>query len=243
MLKRHEIKVLLKAGHTQTEVARLAGVSRRSVQRVALEGAVAAPVDDQAARQARGIGRPSLVGDFRKFVVDLLEQEPTLKSVEVCRRAGLAGYVGRKSALYALIASVRPRDVVPLVRFEGVPGEFSQHDFGEVDVEYLDGTEQRVRFFASRLKYSRAMQVSLVPDQTVESLLRSLATHLATWGGAPLVCIFDRPKTVALQWGRDGVVTEWNATFAYAASGCRRAADRRTRRSLHETRCAVALAM
>src|ERR1700686_4975081 len=158
MLKRHEIKVLLKAGHTQTEVARLAGVSRRSVQRVALEGAITAPVDDQATRQARGIGRPSLVGDFRKFVVDLLEQEPTLKSVEVCRRAGLAGYSGRKSALYALIASVRPRDVVPLVRFEGVPGEFSQHDFGEVDVEYLDGPEQRVRFFASRLKYSRAMR-------------------------------------------------------------------------------------
>jgi hypothetical protein len=89
---------------------------------VALEGVVAAPVDDQAARQARGIGRPSLVGDFRKFVVDLVEQEPTLKSVEVFRRAGLAGYVGRKSALYGLIASVRPRDAVPLVRFEGVPG-------------------------------------------------------------------------------------------------------------------------
>ena len=185
MLKRYEIKMLLKAGHTQTEVARLAGVSRRSVQRVALEGAIAVPVDDQAARQARAIGRPSLVGDFRKFVVDLFGQEPTLKSVEVFRRAGLAGYAGRKSALYALIASVRPRDVVPLVRFEGVPGEFSQHDFGEVDVEYLDGTEQRVRFFASRLKYSRAMQVSLVPDQTVESLVRSLATHLVAWGGAP----------------------------------------------------------
>ena len=217
MLKRHEIKVLLKAGHTQRDVAHLAGVSRRSVQRVACEDAIAAPVDDQAARQARGIGRPSLVGNFRKFVVDVFEQEPTLKSVEVFRRAGLAGYTGRKSAFYALIASVRPRDVVPLVRFEGVPGEFSQHDFGEVDVEYLDGAEQRVRFFASRLKYSRAIQVSLVKDQTVESLVRSLATHLATWGGAPLVCIFDRPKTVALTWGRDGAVTEWNATFAYAA--------------------------
>ena len=151
MLKRHEIKVLLRAGHTQTDVARLAGVSRRSVQRVAIEGAITAPVDDHTARQVRGIGRPSVVEHFRKFVVDLFEQEPTLKSVEVCRRAGLAGYTGRKSALYALIASVRPRDVVPLVRFDGVPGEFSQHDFGEVDVEYLDGTEQRVRFFASRL--------------------------------------------------------------------------------------------
>ena len=30
MLKRHEIQVLRRAGHTQTEIAKLAGVSRRS---------------------------------------------------------------------------------------------------------------------------------------------------------------------------------------------------------------------
>jgi hypothetical protein len=29
--------------------------------------------------------------------------------------------------------------------------------------------------------------------------------------------MFDRPKTVALRWGRDGVVTEWNPTFAGVA--------------------------
>lgn len=26
-----------------------------------------------------------------------------------------------------------------MVRFEGLPGEFSQHEFGQVDVENLDG--------------------------------------------------------------------------------------------------------
>jgi len=29
-----------------------------------------------------------------------------------------------------------------------------------------------------------------------------------------LVTVFDRPKTIAFRWGRDGVVTEWNPTFA-----------------------------
>ncbi len=29
--------------------------------------------------------------------------------------------------------------------------------------------------------------------------------------------VFDRPKTIALRWGRDGVVTEWNPTFAGVA--------------------------
>jgi transposase len=31
------------------------------------------------------------------------------------------------------------------------------------------------------------------------------------------VTVFDRPKTIALKWGRDGVVTEWNPTFAGVA--------------------------
>ncbi len=215
MLKRHEIQVLLKAGHSRAEVAQLTGVSIRSVKRVAKEGAVT-QVDDAAARATRGIGRPSLVEDFRKPIVALLEQERELKSVEVLRRMRLAGYTGQKTALFALIAAVRPKDQTPLVRFEGLPGEFSQHDFGQVDVEYVDGATQRIRFFASRLKYSRTIRVSVVPDETSEALIRAFAEHLQSWGGAPLVSVFDRPKTVAIKWGRDGVVTEWNPSFAYA---------------------------
>ena len=40
----------------------------------------------------------------------------------------------------------------PLVRFEGLQGEFSQHDFGQVDVEFRDGSVRRILFFTSRLK-------------------------------------------------------------------------------------------
>src|SRR5213078_3703805 len=65
-------------------------------------------------------------------------------------------------------------------------------------------------------KYSRWMRVAVVKDETVESLVRSLAQHLDSWGGAPLVCVFDRPKTVALKWRRNGEVTEWNPVFACA---------------------------
>jgi hypothetical protein len=107
--------------------------------------------------------------------------------------------------------------VTPLVRFEGLAGEFSQHDFGEVEVQYQNETTERVHFFASRLKYSRCVEIALVPDEKVETLVRALVDHLAAFGGVPLVAVFDRPKTIALQWGRDGVVTEWNPTFAGVA--------------------------
>jgi transposase len=215
MLKRHEVEILLKAGHSKSEVARLAGVSLCSVKRIAQERPVL-HVDDVAERSERRIGRPSRVASFRNQVVGILQEEPDLATLEILRRAREGGYRGGKTALYSLVASLRPKAAKPLVRFEGLPGEFSQHDFGEVKVEFLNGASQQIHFFASRLKYSRFMRVSLVQDETVESLVRSLAEHLASWGGRPLLCVFDRPKTIALEWRKNGEVTEWNPVFAYA---------------------------
>ena len=215
MLKRHEVEILLKAGHRKTEVARLSGVSLRSVKRIAQEEPVV-HVDDEAERNKRQIGRPSTVQNFRKQVVGILQETPELASLEILRRVREVGYQGGKTALYDLVASLRPKPAKPLVRFEGLPGEFSQHDFGEVDVEFVNGTRQRVHFFASRLKYSRWVRVSLVQDEKVETLVRTLAEHLASWGGRPLLCVFDRPKTIALKWRKNGEVTEWNPVFAYA---------------------------
>jgi transposase len=215
MLKRHEVEILLRAGHRKTEVARLTGVSLCSVKRIAEESPVV-HVDDAAERTKRQIGRPSTVQSFRKQVVGILEETPDLASLEILRRMREAGYRGGKTALYDLVASLRPKPAKPLVRFEGLPGEFSQHDFGEVEVEFLNGGRQRIHFLASRLKYSRWVRISLVQDEKVETLVRTLAEHLASWGGRPLLCVFDRPKTIALKWSKNGEVTEWNPVFAYA---------------------------
>ena len=59
MLKRHEVEILLKAGHRKTEVAGLTGVSLRSVKRIAEESPVV-HVDDVAERGKRRIGRPKV---------------------------------------------------------------------------------------------------------------------------------------------------------------------------------------
>jgi hypothetical protein len=58
----------------------------------------------------------------------------------------------RQERVYALVQTLRVRTATPLVGLEGLPGEFSQHDFCEVCVTYQDGTETKVHFFASGLK-------------------------------------------------------------------------------------------
>jgi transposase len=215
LLKRHEIQVLLAAGFVPTDVARRSGTSVDTVRRVSHEASVE-HTDDRAARKTRRIGRPSKAAPFSERVSAWLKDEPTLPTQELLRRAKELGYTGSKTAFYALVAGQRPSRAAPVVRFEGLPGEFSQHDFGQVDVTYVDGRTQRVHFFASRLKYSRFVAVTLVPDERVETLVRCLARDFAAFGGLPLMAVFDRPKTIVKRAGKGRAVEEYNATFAQA---------------------------
>ncbi len=154
-MKRHEVQILLAVGQSERRVAKLAGVPRTSVQRIAKEEPVA-DAGDKRLRVVRGAGRPSEVARFRSHVLEILKEEPDLLSVEVLRRLREVGYAGGKSAAYDFIAMLRAPKAPPLVRFEGLAGEFSQHDFGSVAVTYDDGTREQVHFFASRLKFSGA---------------------------------------------------------------------------------------
>ena len=215
MVNRLRIQVLREAGHSLQEIADLVGVSKRAVQMIVREPQVAAPALGSTPR-SRGVGRPSVVEEFRSAVAGLLAAEPALPSVEALHRVRGLGYRGGKSALYALVASLRPAapHAAPMVRFEGVAAEFSQHDFGSVKVTYADGSKETIHFFVSRLKYSRWSEVRVVPDEKVEALVRALLTAFEAWGGVPLRSVFDNPKTIVL--GRPGGRVEWNPTFAQA---------------------------
>jgi transposase/uncharacterized protein YerC len=107
LLKRHEVAILLKAGHKRTEIARLTGISRSSIQRIAGEAAIE-HFHDTAESRGRRIGRPSIVEGFRKTISDILEKAPHLPSLKILRQVQNAGYSGGKTVLYALAASLRP---------------------------------------------------------------------------------------------------------------------------------------
>jgi transposase len=213
-MKRHEIQVLKAAGHSTREVVDTSGVSRSTVKRIAKQEPVESP-KDRKVTAARRVGRPSKVEAFRKFVEGVLAEEAELPTVEILHRARQEGYRGGKTAFYGLVTELRPNPTAPMVRFEGLPGEFSQHDFGQVVVRYADGTKERLHFFASRLKYSRWSEVRIVPNERVEPLVRALLSSFEAWGGLPLVAVFDNPKTITLS--RKGSKIEWNETFGHVA--------------------------
>ena len=167
LLKRHEIQALRHADHSQEDVATSAPEYRSAPSRGSRTRTRWRTVDDAAERVTRGIGRPAKAEPFRAFIAEVLAQEPRLDVARDPPTRSAQGLRGRQErAVPAHRQSPAAEDRASVVRFEGLPGEFSQHDFGHVDVPLRRRHGQRrVHFFATRLKYSRWVQVTLVPNE------------------------------------------------------------------------------
>jgi transposase len=164
---------------------------------------------EEVEKQPKTRNRSSAVAVFDAQIAEWLDKKlPVTRMLELARADGEHPYSGGETAFYDYIRKVRragkqtPHDLA--VRFEGVPGEFLQIDWGEVrDMAFtkagLDG--QTRYFFAARLKYSRFMYVSFHTDMREETLLRCLIACFTEIGGVPWVVVTDNMKTAVL--GRD----------------------------------------
>lgn len=172
----------------------------RTVQRVLTEPEPSAEDISGGRVGFRRQGRPPKADDATvERIRLLLESQPTLPAIEVLRLARGWGFAGGRSQTAALVKKLRPKPrAEPIVRFEGLPGEYAQFDFGECIVPFTATGKERVQFFAGRLKFSRFMHVVLVPDQQAETLVRSLFACLVEFGGSPKEWVFDNPRTVRI---------------------------------------------
>jgi len=216
MVDRHAVKQMLTAGLTQREVAQHFGISKRTVRRIGREPPVV-EADDGETRRMRGVGRPGVGGDVRDRMRALMAEDGDAPRLEILRQLREEGVVLGQSTFYRLYNEIHetfPKEL--MVRFEGVPGEFAQFDFGQVDVRLPEGRKKRLHFAAYRLKYSRWIGVVIVEDERVESLVRALLTCMEASGGVPLRVVFDRPKTVVVGKDEHGRPI-WNSTLAQVA--------------------------
>ena len=205
---RYDVIRARQAGLDPGAVQRLTGVPLRSQRRILLEE-IPFGMSDLQLRTDRHVGRPSqLSPDFRKLLDACLALEPAVPVAELLRRLRSDhGYTAGKNPVYAYVAAHRPPRPasLPVVRFEGVAGEFAQHDFGALTVTYTDGTQEKLVFYAGRLKYSRALFVGLAASESTEAYLRGMEAAAAVWGGLPLLNVVDNTKAAILRRRRDPV--------------------------------------
>ena len=133
-------------------------------------------------------------------------------------------YTGGRSVFTDAVRRIRreqdrPAADVPL-RFEGLPGEYLQVDWGEIRHFPFTAQPPATRYFlACRLKYSRWVWVRFTSDMRQETLFRGLAACLVALAFVPWVLVFDNMKTVTS--GRDEADQPlWTAALRQFAAEC-----------------------
>jgi hypothetical protein len=175
-------------------------------------------LDEEALPAAgRPVGRPSKAEPFRQLVADATARDPSIPSADLLAEARRAGYQGGKSAFYALVARVRPSTRRNLLALEALPGEWSQHEFGWVRARTHSGELLDLPILITRLRYSRWLEASILPDTRVESILRAFLRHLASIEGVPMVAAFSRPDRVTTRFDLPDGRVEWHPMLANLA--------------------------
>jgi transposase len=215
-MDRATIHYLHQKGWGHVEIAEFVGHHRDTIARVLRE-----PLDQQAALRQR----TSAVAVFDAQIRSWLDQKWSVqRMLEVARSDTDHPYTGSATAFYDYVRPIkRARKSLPgnvPVRFEGLPGELLQIDWGEVrhfPFTHPTLVGQTRYFFAARLKYSRFMVVRFTTDMREETLLRCLIATFVAIGGVPWVVTSDNMKTITL--GRDEANQPiWHPAFQKCAA-------------------------
>lgn len=197
-LERSTIHLLAKRGRSQRQIARELSLSRTTVARALQE-----PIDRKPAKRHRG----SIVDPYQAQIKQWLgEGLPIVRMLELVRADPIQPYSGGRSVFSDYVARLRGELAraaadVP-VRFEGLPGEYLQIDWGEVRRFPFTQQAPATRYFlACRLKYSRWSWVRWTNRMDQETLIRGLVECFLALGFVPWVLVCDNMKTVTL--GRD----------------------------------------
>ena len=206
-VERSYIKLLDKNDVTQKEIARRTDHTRKTIRRILKE-----PTDKEYRRKDMGSIVDKYVEDIKRWI----KQDLTVKRMlEKAREDEDIPYQGGKTVFYDRVKEIREElenreDAV--VRFETLPGEQLQVDWGEATIDYDNGQTRKEYFFAARMSYSRYTYVELRENMKLETLINCLLRTFEDLGGVPLSVTFDNMKTVVTGRDEEGY-PDWNDTF------------------------------
>jgi len=215
-MERSTIHVLAKRGKSIRQIAAELGRSPTTISRVLRE-----PVERPPAKRYRR----SKVDPYRAQIGAWLEQGLTAaRMLELARVDPDRPYGGGQSVFRGYVRRVRREQQqqhaaseVP-IRFEGLPAEYLQVDWGEVRRFPFTQQAPATRYFlACRLKYSRWSWAWFTADMRQETLFRGLVACLVALGWVPWVLVFDNMKTVTSGRDADGEAV-WTPTLRQLAA-------------------------
>lgn len=208
-MDRSAMKALYQRGMSKAAIARQLGCNRRTVHKALEESP-----DITYQREQPG----SSVEQFKDDIFRWLDQGvPVSRMLEMAREDPEHPYRGGKSVFYERVKTFREQwkqsGQEAWIRFEGMPAEYLQIDWGESrNFPFLAQEKTTRYFFCARLKYSRYSYVEFTTDMRQETFIRCIIRAFEYIGGVPWVCIFDNLKTAVNGRDEQGKPI-WNSTF------------------------------
>ena len=199
-MERSTIHLMAKRGKSLRQIAEDVGHSPTTIARVLRE-----PLDHRPTPRRRR----SQVDPYRLRIERWLGEGLTVvRMLELARADPDQPYDGSRSQFGAMVLRLRREAEqqqataeVP-IRFEGLPAEYLQVDWGEIRAFPFTQQAPATRYFlACHLKYSRWTWLRWTTDMRQETLFRGLVDCFGALGWVPWVLVFDNMKTVTS--GRD----------------------------------------
>ena len=219
MLKKEDfavIKALAQRGVYHKDIAAELGIHPKTVSRALARGS--AP---PAPRPARG----SKLDPF-KPQIDQLLTEGVWNTVVILRQLQAAGYTGSHTILRAYVAPKRLlRAGRATVRFETLPGQQLQSDWGELVTSIAD-QPTKVHFIVNELAYSRRFHFWCAARADAEHTYEGLIRSLEYFGGVPQQVLVDNQKAAVLLHRGDALqfnprFLDLAAHYGFAVRACR----------------------
>lgn len=180
MLEGGKVKAIYELQGKQSirKIAETLGISRNTVRRYLRDP------DGALVRKPRP-KQPSKLDPYKEYIMSRLA-EGVDNCVVLLREIRQQGYTGGHTILKDFVRPFRRRTVQQAtVRFETLPGEQAQVDFGSFAYRTADGQERRVWAFVMVLSWSRAIYVEFISRPTTETSSAAISTLLQSLAAFP----------------------------------------------------------
>ncbi len=197
-----DIRSLAKQGHSMRAIARITGLNPRTVKKYLQEGVLPT---------YKAVKRQSKLEVFKKLIEGWLKQQDYQAS-RIKELLFNVGFKGSYSTVQRYVKVLkRNRDQVAYVRFETLPGQQAQVDFGDFAIECADGSRLTIYCFIIVLGFSRKMYVEFIDRCTLANFLKCHQRAFEFFGGIPAEILYDNMKNVVIKKLVGQI--QWNANF------------------------------
>jgi transposase len=157
--------------------------------------------------------RGSKLDPFKQEIESMLAIDPRASAVVIAQRIASLGFDGEITILRDYLRKIRGRSTKrqPFIRFESLPGQQCQIDWGHFGSLTYGSTQRKLYGMAVVECHSRLLYLEFTHSQRQETLHRCLVNAFRFFHGSPKELVHDNMLTAVIE--REGPLIRFNEAF------------------------------